>query len=154
MGPMSPRSVLAQELCTFCVVRGAFSQFIAASSKGHFRLCTMEDGRMIISSPTCCLPKACDFLMRLQTLGVQSPSFCIVISSKQKGPGEKGAPRNHPEIRLRNWPISSTDFPMTPMEGTEHHFVGPFQEKDFGAISGGPSSPSPFCLLLYCQSPP
>ena len=26
---------------------------------------------------------------------------------------------------------------MTPMERTEHHF-GPFWEKDFGAISGGP----------------
>ena len=42
------------------------------------------------------------------------------------------------KIHLRNWPISSADFPMTAMEGTEHHF-GPFQEKGFGAISGGPS---------------
>ena len=39
----------------------------------------------------------------------------LSISSKTKGPGEKGAP----------WPISSADLPMTPVEGTEHHF-GPF----------------------------
>ena len=49
---------------------------------------------------------------------------------KQKGPGEQGARRNHPEIL-------PADFPMTPMERTEHHF-GPFWDKDFGAISGGP----------------
>ena len=46
------------------------------------------------------------------------------------GPGEEGAPRNHPEIL-------SADFPMAPMERTDHRF-GPFWAKDFGAISGGP----------------
>ena len=37
-------------------------------------------------------------------------------------PGEKWAPRNHAEISS---PISSADFSMTPIEGTEQHF-GPF----------------------------
>ena len=39
---------------------------------------------------------------------------------------------------------------MTPMEGTEHHFR-PFQDKDFGAVSGGPLSPGPFVLLLILK---
>ena len=34
---------------------------------------------------------------------------------------------------------------MTPMERTEHHF-GPFGEKDFGAISGGPFFFRPLCF--------
>ena len=60
------------------------------------------------------------------------------FSSKPKGPGEEGAPRNHSDILSQEvWPISSADFPMTPIERAEHH-SGPFWEKDFGAISGGP----------------
>ena len=31
------------------------------------------------------------------------------------------------------------------MEGTEHH-LGPFYEKDFGAISGGPLFSRPLCF--------
>ena len=34
-----------------------------------------------------------------------------------EGPGEKGAPEIIQKFGLRNWPISSADFPMTPMEG-------------------------------------
>ena len=49
----------------------------------------------------------------------------------------KGPPEIIQKFRPRKWPISSADFPMTPMERAEHHF-GPFREKDFGAISGGP----------------
>ena len=52
------------------------------------------------------------------------------------------------KFRLRNWPISSVDFPMTPMEGTERHF-GPFWEKDFGAISSGPLFSRPLCFTAY-----
>ena len=72
-----------------------------------------------------------------------------MVSNKTKGPGEKGAPRNHlQKFRLRKWPISSADFRMTPMERTDHHF-GPFWEKDFGAIyPAAPSSPGP--PLVYC----
>ena len=43
------------------------------------------------------------------------------FSSKAKGPGEEGDPRNHPEILSQK----VADFPMTPLERTEHHF-GPF----------------------------
>ena len=68
----------------------------------------------------------------------------VQISSKQKGPGEEGAPRK--------WPISSADFPMTPMERTEHHF-GPFWEKDFGAISGDPASPGPLDQRIFQPFP-
>ena len=35
--------------------------------------------------------------------------------------------------------------PTTPMERTEHHF-GPFWEKDFGVISGGPFFSRPLCF--------
>ena len=48
---------------------------------------------------------------------------------KQRGWERKGSPEIIQKVRLRNWPISSADFPMTLMEGTEHRF-GPFQEKE------------------------
>ena len=44
---------------------------------------------------------------------------------KQRGRERKGSPEIIQKLRLRNWPVSSADFPMTPMQGTEHHF-GPF----------------------------
>ena len=55
----------------------------------------------------------------------QGREFVGTFSSKTKGPGEKGAPRNHPEISSQKLADSSADFPMTSMEETEHHF-GPF----------------------------
>ena len=70
----------------------------------------------------------------------------ILVQEYKGGPGEEGAPRSHP--RLRNWPISSAAFPMTPgpMEGAEHHF---------GAISGGALFSPPVCFpfVLLLQSP-
>ena len=62
-------------------------------------------------------------------------TFRIFFSSKTKGPGEKGAPEIQiiQKFRLRNWPVSSADFPMTPMEGTEHRPL---------------VLPAPFVLLL------
>ena len=59
------------------------------------------------------------------------------LSAIKIGRERKGPPGIIQKCRLRNWPVLSADFPMTPMEGTEHHF-GPFSEQDFGAISGGP----------------
>ena len=50
--------------------------------------------------------------------------------------------KSYQKFRLRKWPISSADFPMTP---NEHH-LGPFGEKDFGAISGGPFFYRPLCF--------
>ena len=48
------------------------------------------------------------------------------FSAKTTGPGEKGAPRNHPEISSQKLADLECRFPcMTPMEGTEHRF-GPF----------------------------
>ena len=73
------------------------------------------------------------------------PFLIQEFSSKTKGPGEEGAARNHPEISSHKKLISSADFPMTPMERTEHHF-GPFCQKDFGAISGGPLFSQPLCF--------
>ena len=43
----------------------------------------------------------------------------------ERGWERKGPPEIIQKFRLRNWPISSEDFPMTPMEGTVQHF-GPF----------------------------
>ena len=65
----------------------------------------------------------------------------VHLSSKTKGLGEKGVPRNHPEIScLRNWSISSADFSMTPMEGAEHYF-GPFRRRILGKDPAAPCSP-------------
>ena len=64
---------------------------------------------------------------------VRGTIFRSHVGNTPEGPGEKGAPRissqGPPEIiqksRLRNWPISSADFPMTPLKGTDTIF-GPF----------------------------
>ena len=64
---------------------------------------------------------------------------------KQRGRERKGPPEIIQKFRLRKWPILSADFPRAPMERTEHHF-GPFWEKDFGAISGGPFFARPLCF--------
>ena len=72
----------------------------------------------------------------------------MYVSSKTKGPGKEGAPRNHPEISSRKVADIECRFPgKTHMERTEHHF-GPFWEKDFGAISGGPFFFQPLCFLV------
>ena len=40
------------------------------------------------------------------------------------------------------------------MEGTEHHF-GPFEEKEFGAIPGGPLFSGPFVFMpTFAPAPP
>ena len=41
---------------------------------------------------------------------------------QQWNKGAEGVPEIIQKFRLRNWLISSADFSMTPMEGTEHHF--------------------------------
>ena len=79
--------------------------------------------------------------------------FCaLLISSKTKGPGEEGAPRrNHQKFRLRNWPISSAAFPMTPLERSEHQcctILALFGRRILGLYPAAPGSPGPFGLLL------
>ena len=66
---------------------------------------------------------------------------------KQRGRERKGPSDIIQKFRLRKWPISTADFPMSPMEKTEHHF-GPFCGKDFGAISGGPFFSRPLFLTV------
>ena len=79
-------------------------------------------------------------LQRYKFNGSTGPVRCLLLDKRiawlrfmSKGPPEEIIQK----FRLSKWPISSADFPMTPMERTEHHF-GPFWEKDLGAISGGP----------------
>ena len=70
--------------------------------------------------------------------------FCLVC-------GGWGCKKNPQEFsRLRNWPISSADFPMTPMEGTEHH-LALFRRRIFGQHPAAPRSPGPFVSLLIMQ---
>ena len=77
-----------------------------------------------------------------------SASACSpCLSSKTRGRERKGPPEIIQKCRLRKWPSSSADFPMTPVETTEHH-CGPLWEKDFGAISSGPFFSRPLVLLL------
>ena len=68
----------------------------------------------------------------------------LVSAVKLRGRERKGHPEIIQKFRLRSWPISSADFPLTPMEG-EHH-RGPCWEKDFGEISGGPLFSRPLCF--------
>ena len=99
-------------------------------------------------SPVETARRSCRFLSLVVVERLLKFGKLCLLSNKTKGPGEKGVPRNHQQrFRLRNRPISSADLPMTPMEGTEHHFA-PFQKKGIGATSGGPLFSRP--LLLYC----
>ena len=53
-------------------------------------------------------------------------TFVFQSAVEQRGHEIKRTPEIIQKFSLRNWPISSADFPMTPMEGTEHRFFGPF----------------------------
>ena len=66
----------------------------------------------------------------------------------QRGRERKGPPEIIQKFRLRNWPISSADFPMTPVEGTEHHKLALFRRRILGQYPAAPCSPGPFVLLL------
>ena len=62
------------------------------------------------------------------------------ISSKTKGPG------NHPEISSQKLANFECRFPYDSYGRDRSHF-GPFQEKDFGATSGGPLFSRPLCFI-------
>ena len=72
----------------------------------------------------------------------------------RRGRERKGPPEIIQKFRLRKWPISSADFPMTPMEGTEHHFGLLGERRILGPYPAAPSSPGPFVLPLteWCCS--
>ena len=71
-----------------------------------------------------------------------------IISSKKKGPGKKGAPRNHPEISSQKLADFECRFPYDSYGRTEHHF-GPFLgEGLWGQYPAAPCSPGPFVLLV------
>ena len=66
------------------------------------------------------------------------PRFQDSYVSKQSAVKQRGRERKEPseiiqKFRLRNWPISSADFPMTPMEGTDI-IVAPLGEGFWGNI--------------------
>ena len=148
-----PPSSLSQGICraagqTFCVstrplVLGEVLYRIHRQSlnshRGKHRSGGAQVTLVVTDSPGRVPGRKCSF-----TLG-SAHSTQTFVSNKTKGPGEEGGP---PEIiqkfRLRNWQISSADFPMTPMERAEHHF-GSLGEQDFGAISGGPFFSQPLC---------
>ena len=68
-------------------------------------------------------------MVTLQNFRICQGCSCGFIFRKEissEGDWERKGPSEITQkFRLRNWPISSADFPMTPIEGTEHHF-GPF----------------------------
>ena len=76
------------------------------------------------------MPDAC---IRLRQGGSDLHTNSASSRASAKRPGQnlsgdkwgwegKGPPEIIQKFRLRNWPISSANFPMTPMEGTQHHF--------------------------------
>ena len=67
----------------------------------------------------------------------------VRVSSKTKGPG----PEIIQKFRLRKWPISSADFPMTPMDRAEHHFGAFWGGGFWGNIRRPLLLPAP---LFYC----
>ena len=68
------------------------------------------------------------------------------LSSKPKGPGEKRASRNHPEISSQKVADFECRFPHDSY-GRDRHHLGLFYEKDFGAISGGPFLSRPLLFI-------
>ena len=100
-------------------------------------ICGAEEAEASVCSQIC-LVMSCSRFPRVSALArMASPSFESTkplmethasgssehfewtLSSKTKGPGEKGAPRNHPEISSQKLADLECRFPMTPMEGTE-----------------------------------
>ena len=75
-----------------------------------------------------------------QKMSRQIPTSLRQFSAVKHRDRERKGPQR---FRLRNWPISSADFPMTPMEGTEHHF-GLFRRRILGKYAAAPCSPGPF----------
>ena len=69
---------------------------------------------------------------------ISNKKLRTMLSSKTKGPGEKGAPGIIPKFRLRNWPILS---------GT---ILAIFGSRILGQNPAAPSSPGPFGLLVIC----
>ena len=53
----------------------------------------------------------------------------------QRGRERKGPPEIIQKFRFRNWPISSADFPMTPME-----VLAPFRRRISAQYPAAPSS--------------
>ena len=66
---------------------------------------------------------------------------------RQRGRERKGPPEIIQKFRLRKWPISSADFPMTPMGRTET-VLALFGRRISGQYPAAPSSPGLFGLLL------
>ena len=59
--------------------------------------------------------------------------FSKFSAAKQRGRERQGPPKIIQKFRLRKCPISSADFPISPMERAEHHF-GPFGRRIWGNI--------------------
>ena len=71
----------------------------------------------------------------------------LISAGKRSGRERKGPPEIIQKFRLRKRPISSADFPVTPLERAEHH-VGPFWGEGFwGNIRRPLLLPAP---LFYC----
>ena len=73
-------------------------------------------------------------------------------ASKTMGPGEKGAPRNHPEISSQKMADFECRFPYNSY-GRDRAPFWPFLGEGFWQYPAAPSSPGPFVLLLnrrYC----
>ena len=66
---------------------------------------------------------------------------------KQRGRERKGHPEIIQKLRVRNWPILSADFAMTPTEGTDT-ILALFRRRILGQYPAAPCSPGPFVLLL------
>ena len=77
------------------------------------------------------------------------PLLCVPVSSKTKGPGEKGAPRNHPEISSQKLADLDCRFPYDSY-GRDRAPVWPFLGEEFwGNIRRPLVLPAP---LFYCWS--
>ena len=64
---------------------------------------------------------------------------------KQRGQERKGPPEIIQKFRLRKWPISSSEFPMTSLQSA---ILALFGRRILGQYPAAPSSPGPFVLLL------
>ena len=87
----------------------------------------------------------CELFSAVPVTSIRKPAENSAV--KQRGRERKGAPRNHPEVSSQKVADFECRFPYDSY-GKNRAPFGLFWEKGFGAISGGPSSPGPFGLLL------
>ena len=90
----------------------------------------------------------CGLKPTTKTLLPPSMAFAEVSAARQKGPREKGAPRNHPETSSQKLADFGCRFPYDCYGRDRGTILALFRRRILGQYPAAPCSPGPFCLLL------